>query len=131
MSRLVRTLMFAVPVLVAAVVIAVHSGVSQADDPVDGEETFPQGKHWLLPPPFPLVSDPRGYDNEHVAYGAVSTEPWSNRTSHMLHAGDDEGQLGIECQHCHFNARRSKIQGFPVHPPVATATIMTGTSFRP
>ena len=116
MSRLVRTLMFAVPVLVAAVVIAVHSGVSQADDPVDGEETFPQGKHWLLPPPFPLVSDPtRDADNEHVAYGAVSMEPLEQPIaySHMLHAGDDEGQLGIECQYCHFNARRSKHAGVP------------------
>ncbi len=112
MSRLMRTFMFALPVAGTAAAIAVHSGATQADDPVDGQEAFPKGKHWLLPPPFPLLSDPaRDADNEHVAYGATSTEPLEQPIaySHMLHAGD----LGIECEYCHFNARRSKHAGVP------------------
>ena len=116
MSRLVRSLMFAVPVLVAAVVIAVHSGVSQADDPcgrrgsVSSEESIGcclLRSHWCL--------TRARCDNEQVAYGAVSMEILEQPIaySHMLHAGDDEGQLGIECQYCHFNARRSKHAGVP------------------
>ena len=113
MSRLMRTMVFAVPVIGAAVAIAIHSGASQADAPAEGQEAFPQGVHWLLPPPFPLLSDPeRDADNEQVAYGAVNdTEVLEQPIaySHTLHAGE----LQIECEYCHFNARRSRHAGVP------------------
>jgi hypothetical protein len=47
-----------------------------------------------------------------VAYGAVGSEGTLEQPiqySHKLHAG----KLGIDCQYCHFNARRSIHAGIP------------------
>ena len=33
--------------------------------------------------------------------------------SHKLHAGLGEGELGIDCQYCHYNAERGKHAGVP------------------
>jgi len=72
---------------------------NSADDP------FPLGVKELLPPA----------SGERVAYGAVSDEELTQplEYSHKMHAGD----LEINCEYCHFNARRSIHAGVP---PTAT-----------
>lgn len=112
MAHWQRAILFATPVLVAAAAIATVASTVHAQDTGE-EELFPQGFHYLLPPPVPLLSDPeRSWDNERVAYGAVGSEGVLEQPiqySHKLHAG----KLEIECEYCHFNARRSKHAGVP------------------
>jgi hypothetical protein len=112
MAQWKRALLFSAPVFVAAGAIAITANGVQAQD--TGEEaTFPQGVHYLLPPPSPILSDPeRSWGTERVAYGAVGSEgvlPQPIAYSHKLHAGT----LKIECEYCHFNARRSSHAGVP------------------
>ena len=97
----------------AGIAIVTVAGTVQAQDTGE-EESFPQGLHYLLPPPVPLLSDPdRSWNDERVAYGAVGSEGVLEQPihySHKLHAG----KLNIDCQYCHFNARRS-IHADPHH----------------
>ena len=113
MAQWKGVILFAVPVAIAAAAIASVAGTVHAQEDSGGEELFPQGYHWLMPPPVPLLSDPnRSWNEERVAYGAVGSEGTLKQPieySHKLHAG----KLGIECQYCHFNARRSIHAGVP------------------
>jgi hypothetical protein len=104
-----------------------------AEDP-SLDEVFPKGIHYLLPPPVPslggLLSDPdREYSEERVAYGAVSTEVLEQPIaySHMLHAGT----LQIDCQYCHFNARRSAHAGVPPTETCMNCHKMVDSTDRP
>jgi hypothetical protein len=125
MNRWKRTLLFAAPVLGAAVLAYSLSGSSQASeesktpapaasdlahDPrvpeafqwiEDDDQTFPLGVHWLLPPA----------NGERVAYGAVNDEHLEQPIlySHKLHAGE----LKIDCQYCHYVAKQSTHAGVP------------------
>lgn len=69
--------------------------------PLDPGEPFPRGVKELLPPA-------RG---ERVATGAVTDEELAQpiEYSHEMHAGE----LALECEYCHFNARRSIHAGVP------------------
>lgn len=113
MAQWKGVILFAAPVAIAAVAISTVAGTVHAQEDTGGEALFPLGYHWLLPPPVPLLSDPdRNWNDERVAYGAVGSEGVLEQPieySHKLHAG----KLGIECQYCHFNARRSIHAGIP------------------
>ncbi len=123
-----RALFLVMSVALAAVVAIAVSGEGHAEDPEvadpESEELFPQGTHYLLPPIVPSlaevseplglapISDPnRSVDTEQVAYGTVGTDVLEQpiHYSHKLHAG----KLQIECEYCHFNARRSIHAGVP------------------
>lgn len=115
MGRIKRVILFCAPVAAVGVAIATAANQVHAQDSGDTseEELFPQGIHYLLPPPVPVLSDPeRSWSNERVAYGAVGSEGVLEQPlaySHKLHAG----KLQIECEYCHFNARRSIHAGVP------------------
>ena len=109
-----RTLLFVVPLVLAAVVAVLFSvvtpGESHADDA--SEELFPTGYKYLLPPISPILSNPnRDPATERVAYGAVGDEVLEQpiEYSHKLHAGE----LQIDCEYCHSGARRSIHAGVP------------------
>ncbi len=112
MAQWKGAILFAAPVLTAGVAIATIAGTVHAQDTGE-EELFPLGVHYLLPPPVPLLSDPeRSWNEERVAYGATGSEGVLEQPiqySHKLHAG----KLQIDCQYCHFNARRSIHAGIP------------------
>jgi hypothetical protein len=126
MTRWKRILLLAAPLVGAATLAASLTGSGHASKPEtevaviaaddvphdprvpeafswieDDDQTFPQGVHWLLPPP----------NGDRVAYGAVSDERLEQpiNYSHKLHAGT----LGIDCQYCHFVARKSIHAGVP------------------
>ncbi len=117
MAQWKGAILFAAPVIAAGVAIAAVAGTVHAQDDTGDGALFPQGVHYLLPPPVPLLSDPeRSWDEERVAYGAVGSEGVLEQPiqySHKLHAG----KLEIQCEYCHFNARRSIHAGVP---PTAT-----------
>ena len=112
MAHWKSAVLFATPVVAAGIAIVTVAGTVQAQATGE-EESFPQGLHYLLPPPVPLLSDPdRSWNDERVAYGAVGSEGVLEQPihySHKLHAG----KLNIDCQYCHFNARKSKHAGVP------------------
>ena len=93
MGRIKRVILFCAPVAAVGVAIATAANQVHAQDSGDTseEELFPQGIHYLLPPPVPLLSDPeRSWSNERVAYGAVGSEGVLEQPlaySHKLHAG--------------------------------------------
>jgi Cytochrome c7 and related cytochrome c len=93
-----RIIALAIPIAVSG--LAIVATQVQAEEPAQ-EEAFPLGTKWLLP--FPL--------EDRVAYGNVSDEvlPQPIAYSHKLHAGE----LQIDCQYCHYNARRSIHAGVP------------------
>jgi hypothetical protein len=100
-----RFLLLALPVF--AVMLLIVSTNSQAED-TEQAEAFPQGEHILWPQRWTEGGEWR------VAYGAVDPEEELEQPiaySHKLHAGE----LGIDCQYCHANARRSPHAGVP--PP--------------
>ena len=118
-----RALFLITPIFAVAIAIALMGGEGHAEDTGE-EELFPQGTHYLLPPIVPSledvveplgvapISDPgRSVDTEQVAYGTVGTDVLEQpiNYSHKLHAG----KLQIECEYCHFNARRSIHAGVP------------------
>ncbi len=106
-----RALLLAAPVTAVFLGLLAVQSSADADDPAE-TQMFPQDEHYLLPPPVPLLSDPdRDFDNEHVAYGLVGDEVLEQpiHYSHRLHAG----RLQIDCEYCHFNARKSKHAGVP------------------
>lgn len=113
MAQWKRAILFVAPISVAATLIAVVANSGHADPNTATEETFPLGEKFLLPPPSPVLADPsRSWETERVAYGAVGAEGVLEQPiaySHKLHAGT----LKIECEYCHFNARRSKHAGVP------------------
>lgn len=119
-----RAMFIAAPIAAVAVAAAVVSGDSRAEDTHEDDELFPRGIHYMLPPivppmeeltdavGVPALSDPnRNWEEEIVAYGDVGTEVREQPIaySHKLHAGT----LQIECEYCHFNARRSIHAGVP------------------
>ncbi len=119
-----RAMFFAAPIAAVAVAAVVVSGETRAEDDTGAEELFPRGTHYLLPPIVPPMeeatgalgvaplSDPnREWDKEVFAYGDVGFEVREQPIlySHKLHAG----KLQIECEYCHFNARRSIHAGVP------------------
>ena len=106
-----RAVLLIAPTAAVAAGVAMTMNVGHADDTSDAE-LFPQEDHYLLPPPVPLLSDPdRSVENERVAYGRVGDELLEQPIlySHKLHAG----RLEIDCEYCHFNARKSRHAGVP------------------
>jgi len=113
MAHWKRALLFAAPIACAATAIAAVAGSGHAVENPGDNELFPLGQKYLLPPPSPILADPaRSWETERVAYGAVGSEGVLEQPiaySHKLHAGE----LQIQCEYCHFNARRSKHAGVP------------------
>ena len=110
MTPLKRTLFLIAPVAIVAAWIGFlgRDGRAEADvAAAAAAEAFPQGEKILYP-------DPRGVT---VAYGNVSDVVYDQPLaySHKLHAGE----LQIQCEYCHSNARRSIHAGVP-----ATGTCM-------
>jgi hypothetical protein len=118
-----RALFLVAPIAAAAVAVVTVGSRGHAED-TGVEDLFPRGEHYLLPPVVPdfegltssigvvPLSDPnRDPGNEWVAYGTVSPVVAEQpiNYSHKLHAG----KLQIDCQYCHFNARRSIHAGVP------------------
>jgi hypothetical protein len=102
MTPLKRTLVLIAPVAVAAAWIGfLGKDVHAEADAASVQESFPQGEKILYP-------DPKG---EVVAYGNVSDEVYDQPIaySHKLHAGE----LQIQCEYCHSNARKSIHAGVP------------------
>jgi hypothetical protein len=90
MRSVLRTFMFALPILGIAITVFFTNKSVQADEVAEAE-AFPQELHYLFPPPVPLLSDPnRSLATEHVAYGTVDPSEELEQPiaySHMLHAG--------------------------------------------
>jgi len=112
MRPVLKTLIFVVPLAIIALFVSIHTNTVQAEN-AEEDEAFPRALKYLLPPPSPILSDPeRSMDTEHVAYGAVDPDEELVQPihySHQLHAGE----LQINCEYCHSNARRSKHAGVP------------------
>lgn len=103
MRHLRRFILMATPVAAVVAVAATLSANGLANGPQE-EEAFPQGVHDLLD--FLNWDDTR-----HITTGQVTgeVEPQPIAYSHQLHAGT----LGINCEYCHSNARRTIHAGVP------------------
>ena len=84
--------------------ILVGCNVEKAD--TSDSAPFPRDVHSLLPPE----------EGERLAAGVVEPELDSQPLAfnHAIHAGDvEDGGMGMDCQYCHSNARRSPAAGVP------------------
>jgi|NOAtaT_7_FD_contig_51_3782300_length_911_multi_6_in_0_out_0_1 hypothetical protein len=128
MRLLQRALLLVAPAACVVGAVVAFNGTSSAEQAAE-EELFPLGKHYLLPPPSPILADPsRSVDTEHVAYGHVGSEVHEQPIaySHKLHAG----KLQIECEYCHFNARRGVHAGVPTSETCMNCHKMVPTEGR-
>ena len=119
MSKIKRTLLLTVPVLASFGAMALWTNLGHADAPAD-EEAFPLETHDLLPHP----------SGRHVAYGRVDENELIEQPiaySHIMHAGT----LQIDCEYCHFNARRSIHAGVPSTETCMNCHKMVDSTGRP
>lgn len=91
---------------------------------MDSAEPFPRDTHSLLPPT----------DGERVAISRFATEPDEQPITfnHSIHAGAiEDGGMGMDCQYCHYVARKSIHAGVPASQVCQGCHKMVDTKERP
>ncbi len=79
-------------------------------DVTSNEDSFPIETHSLLPPEYPDDVETR------ISVGSVvqPVDPQPIEFKHDVHASSvEDGGLGMSCEYCHSNARKSKHAGVP------------------